>query len=180
MNRQLTYLAGPETALLLASLAVFWFCSRHNSGEGRDATLLSRTVWMIPFILAPIAFSTFLVPGARTWAWLARAVVVSYIAILICAFRVVEGFGSGSKGQDVAIILTLMLASVAVAIPTTIVSALLLADARPALGAWFHNHRILGSLLIAASAIPIGAILAMTATVAFALVLGIYAETTRR
>ena len=56
MDRPLTYLLGPEAALTLATIVLYLFCARHNSGEGRDVAIMEKIVWMLPFLLAPFAF----------------------------------------------------------------------------------------------------------------------------
>lgn len=40
MNRPLTQLLGPEAVLVMFTGLLFWFCARHNSGEGRDLALI--------------------------------------------------------------------------------------------------------------------------------------------
>ncbi len=181
MNRQLTsIIAGPEAALLLFGAVLFWFCSRHNSGTGRDVELMERLIWLLPFLITPIAFATIGVPGAKTWWWLGRAVVFTFIAMLICAGRLIEGLGSGSKGQDAAFILTIALGAVAVALATAVTGALILADAKPAFGQWWQAHRTFGSFLVLLSAVPIGVVLGITVTFCSAILLGLYCEIFKR
>ena len=50
MNRQLTYLIGPETAMALLTALVFLFCARHYSYSSRDVDILDRLLWLLPFI----------------------------------------------------------------------------------------------------------------------------------
>jgi hypothetical protein len=90
MNRHLTHLLGPEAALAVATALMFWFCARHNSGEGRDVAIMEKLIWMIPFLLTPIAFATILAPDAKNWWWLGRAILFTYIAIFVCGFRIIE------------------------------------------------------------------------------------------
>lgn len=180
MNRPLTYLIGPETALTLFSILLFWFCARHNSGAGRDVTIMEKLIWAIPFIVTPIAFATILVPDAKNWWWLGRAIGFSYLASFVCGYRLICGLGSGSKGQDVAMILLVVLASVAVAIASSITGAMILAATKPGFANWFHAHKYLGSLLTVLAMIPIGIVLAITATVISSILLGIYVEVIKR
>lgn len=67
MNRPLTYLLGPEAALALFSALLFWFCSRHNSGEGRDVVIMEKLIWALPLVITPIAFAMILAPDAKNW-----------------------------------------------------------------------------------------------------------------
>lgn len=176
MNRHLTLLIGPETVLTLAGLVVFWFCARHNSGEGRDVALMEKLIWAIPFLLTPLAFATLLVPGARNWWWLGRANLFTFVAIFVCGTRLIHGLGSGPKGQDVAFILLIVLGSVATALATAPSAAVILAATRPAFGIWFHEHRVLGSFLTLLAAVPIGFVLGVSVAFFGAILLGLYAE----
>jgi hypothetical protein len=180
MNRPLSYLLGPEAVLVLFSALLFWFCSRHNSGEGRDIVIMEKLIWAIPLIITPIAFATILAPDAKNWWWLGRAIVFTYIAIMVCGYRLVAGLGSGSKGQDGALIMLVVLGSVAIAIATAVIGAMILAATKPGFANWFHAHKILGTFLTALAAIPIGFVLGLTVTFVGAILLGIYAEITKR
>lgn len=180
MYRPLTHLLGPESVLVLFSSLLFWFCSRHNSAEGRDLALMEKLIWAMPFILTPIAFSTILLPGAKSWWWLGRAVLFTYLAVMICGYRLIEGLGSGSKGQDVGLILLLVLGAVAIAIATAVTGAMILAATRPAFASWFHTHKLLGTLLTALATVPIGVVLGATATFAGTILLALYVEVFKR
>lgn len=180
MNRPLSYLLGPETALALFSVLLFWFCARHNSGAGRDVAIMEKLIWLLPFIATPIAFATILTPDAKNWWWLGRAIVFTYIAILVCGYRLVHGLGSGPKGQDVALILLLVLGAVAIAIATAVTGAMILAATRPGFANWFHAHKFLGSFLTALATIPIGFVLGLTATFCSTIVLAFYCEVFKR
>ena len=180
MNRPLNYLLGPEAVLVVFSALLFWFCSRHNSGEGRDVALMEKLIWAIPFLITPIAFATIFAPKAKNWWWLGRAIGFTYIAIMVCGYRLIEGLGSGAKGQDVGLILLLMLGAVAIAIATAVAGAIILAATKPGFANWFHAHKILGSFLTALASIPIGVVLGLTATFLGAILLGIYVEVFKR
>lgn len=180
MNRSLTYALGPEGVLVLLSALLFWFCSRHNSGEGRDVALMEKLIWAIPFIITPISFSTILLPDAKNWWWLGRAIVFTYIAVMVCGYRLVEGLGSGAKGQDAALILLLTLGAFAIAIGTAVSGTMILSATKPAFAAWFRAHTILGPLITAVAVIPIGIVLGVVATFFGAIGLGLYVEISRR
>ena len=176
MNRNLTYVVGPELVLVLSAIVTYWFCSRHNSGEGRDVEIMTRLIWFVPFLIAPFVFATVCVPGAKSWWWLGRAILLTFIAVFVCGWRIIDGFGTGSKGQDGAVILLVILGSVAAALGTAVTGAMILAEARPGFATWFHAHKTLGSLLTLLSAVPIGFALSLAVTLVGALLLGIYAE----
>ncbi|HMO63614.1 MAG TPA: hypothetical protein PKE47_00025 [Verrucomicrobiota bacterium] len=143
MNRPFTYLLGPEAALKLASLVVSWFCARHNSSTDRDSDLRGKPIWAIPLLLSRVAYATILAPGAKNWWWLGRAIGFTYLAAFVCGARLIHGPGSGSRGQDVAFILSVMMGSVAIAIP----GAMILAATKPGFANRFEAHRFPGSIL---------------------------------
>lgn len=180
MNRPLTYLIGPETALTLFSVLLFWFCARHNSGAGRDVAIIEKLIWAIPFIVTPIAFATIFVPEAKNWWWLGRAIVFTFIAIFVCGYRLIHGLGSGSKGQDVALILLIVLASVAIALATAVTGAMILAATKSGFANWFQAHKFLGSFLTLLAAVPIGFILGITVTFCSTILLAFYCEVFKR
>jgi hypothetical protein len=159
MNRPLTYLLGPETVLTLLGLLVFWFCARHSSGERHDVDQLEKLVWLLPFIVVPCAFATVFVPGAKTWWWLGRAIVPTFVMLIVCGLKIVDGFGSGAKGQDAALIIIATFGTVAVSLASAVAGAIILAANRPAFGEWFQARPVLGSVLTALAALPIGAVL---------------------
>lgn len=167
MNRPLTYLVGPESVLTLLGLLVFWFCARHNSGERHDVDQLERLVWLLPFIVVPCAFATVFVPGAKTWWWLGRAIVPTFVLLIVCGIKIVDGFGSGAKGQDAALIIIITFGTLAVAFATAVTGAMILAANRPAFGEWFQARPVLGSTLTALAALPIGVVLGIVVTLAF-------------
>ncbi|HMP84053.1 MAG TPA: hypothetical protein PKA41_15245, partial [Verrucomicrobiota bacterium] len=166
--------------LALLSAVIFWFCARHNSGEGRDVAMLEKLIWLLPLLVVPIVFTTIFVPGAKNWWWLGRAIVFTFIMLMACAFRIVNGFGSGSKGQDAAVIVVLTIGVVVVSVATAVAGAMILAATKPAFANWFQAHKILGSFLTALSVVPIGFVLGITATFGFAIVLGLYVEIFKR
>ena len=169
MSRPLSLVAGPELVLAIFTAVIFWICARHNSGVGRDVDLMERLVMLLPLLIVPPAFATVLVPGAKTWWWLGRAVVFTYIFMFVCAGRLITGFGMGAKGQDAAFIMVLIFGTMLIAIGATISGALILAENRPAFGAWFGARKILGSLLTVAAIIPVGFGLGIVATIGVAL-----------
>ena len=180
MNRPMLNLIGPEALLAVATALLFWFCSRHNSGEGRDAEIMGKWIWAIPFVLAPLAFATILLPDSRTWSWLARAIVSTYVATFVCGYRLICGLGSGAKGQDAAMILLVVLGSVAVAIGATVTGTMILASKNPAVADWFAAHRLLGSTLTVPAMIPIGIGLGFVVTVISGVLLAFYCEVIKR
>ncbi len=180
MNHPLTYLLGPEAVLVVFSALLFWFCSRHTSGAGRDLAIMEKLIWAIPFIITPMAFATILAPDAKNWWWLGRAIVFTYLAVMVCGYRLIEGLGSGSKGQDAALILLLVLSAVAIAIATAITGTMILAATKPGFANWFQAHKILGTILAALATIPIGIVLGLTATFVGTILLSFYCEVFKR
>lgn len=180
MNRPITYLLGPETVLAVATALLFWFCARHNSGTGRDVVIMEKLIWAIPFLLTPLAFATILAPDAKSWWWLGRAIGFSYLAIFACGYRLICGLGSGSKGQDVAMILLVVLASVAVAIASSVTGAMILAATKPGFANWFQAHKFLGSCLTGLAMIPIGFVLGIVVTIISTILLAFYCEVFKR
>lgn len=156
MSRLPTYLIGPETILLVFNLAVFRFCATHNSGEGNDLRLMEQCVWILPPLAVAAAFLTVLVPGSLEWSWWARAIVASLVGAAVATWRVVEGFGTGAKGQDAAFVIALCLAGVAMGIGSAVTGAMILADKRPEFAAWLRARPVLGSVLTLAVAAPLG------------------------
>ena len=100
----------------------------------------------------------------------------TYIAILVCGYRLVCGLGSGAKGQDVALILLVVLGAVAIAIATAVTGAMILAGTKPGFAHWFQAHKILGTILTALATVPIGFALGITATFAGTILLAFYCE----
>ena len=170
MSRATSLLTGPELVLALLTGAVFWFCARHDSGEGRDVQLCEKLLMLLPLLVVPAAFATVLLPGAKTWWWLGRAVVFTYVFLLVGAGRLIAGFGTGAKGQDAAFIMVLIFGTVLIAIGTAVTGAMVLAENRPAFAAWFGARKILGSLLTAVATVPIGFALGIVATIAVTVV----------
>jgi hypothetical protein len=175
MNRNLTYLFGPELVLALFSAAIFWFCARHNSGEGRDIAVLEKLVMTFPLYVVPLVFLTICVPGARNWVWLTRSIVFTYTMLAICGGRIVSGFGTGAKGQDVAFIMVIGLGTILIALGTSITGAMILANVKPTFGAWFGARKFLGSTLTLLAAVPIGFALGIFVTVLIGILASAYA-----
>ncbi len=174
MNRNLTYFIGPEIVLALFSAILFWFCARHNSGEGRDLLLMEKLVMLLPLILVPLVFATIFVPGARSWWWLGRAVVLTFVMLLVCGGRLISGFGTGAKGQDGAFFMIIMFGAVAIALATAVTGAMILAELKPGFGDWFRARKFLASFLTLLSAVPIGFILGVTVALGFGAFIGFY------
>jgi len=174
MNRNLTYLFGPDLVLALLSAAVFWFCARHNSGEGRDIVLMEKLVMCLPLVVVPLVFATIIVTGAKNWAWLARTVLFTYTMLSICAGRIISGFGTGAKGQDAAFIMVIVFGTVLIALGTSITGAMILAKVKPAFADWFSARKIVASILTVISAVPIGFVLGISVTVLIAILASAY------
>lgn len=164
MNRLPAYLIGPETTLALIGALLFWYCSRHGSGEGRDVVLMERLIWLLPFLIVPAAFATIFSPGAKTWWWLGRAMACSYAAIFVCGYRLIHGLGTGAKGQDAAFVLLIVSGTVAIALASTMSGAMILATKKPAFALWFQAHKVLGSFLTLVIAVPVGFVLGFIVT----------------
>jgi hypothetical protein len=164
MNRNLTYFIGPEVVLTALSVGVYWFCARHNSGEGKDILLMEKLVMLLPFIVTPVVFATVFVPGGKSWWWLGRAIVLTFIMLFICGGRAIVGFGTGAKGQDAAFILIIMFGSIAIGLATAIAGTLILMETKPAFAEWFRARRLLGSILALVSSVPIGFALGVIVT----------------
>lgn len=167
MNRQLTYLIGPESVLTVLGVLLFWFCARHNSGQGRDVELMEKIVWLLPFLVVPCVFATVFVPGAKSWWWLGRAIVLTFVVLLVCGSRVITGFGSGAKGQDAAFIIIITFGTVVVSLASAVAGAMILAATKPAFGEWFRLRPVLGSTLTALAALPIGVVLGLAIMLVF-------------
>lgn len=174
MNRNLTYLIGPEVILAVFSTGVFWFCSRHASGEGRDVAIMEKLVMLLPWVVVPLVFATVWVPGGKSVWWLVRAVVLTYLMLVVCGGRIIGGFGPGARGQDAAFIIVLMFGTAAVALATSVTGAMILAEMKPAFARWFAARKVLASMLTLAAAVPIGAVLGVVATLCTGFLLAFY------
>jgi hypothetical protein len=170
MNRVLPFLVGPETALLLLTAAVYGFCARHGSYSSRDVELLERLVWLLPVLAVPLAFSTLLVPGAKSWWWLGRANLALHPCLMLCALRIGDSLGapgSGPKGGEAAILIVLTFGILFAALASAGSAALILAEQRPAFAEWFRAHRFLGCLGTLVAAVPFGAATGVLAIATF-------------
>lgn len=176
MYRLISFISNPEVVLLLSCVLLFLFCLQHNSGEGHDVELMEKLIWALPFILTPISFSTILATDAKSWWWLLRAIVFTYLAIFICGYQLISALGSGSKGQDVAFILLIVTGTVAIAIATAITSVMILSATQPAFAIWFHTHRALGILLVILSTVLVGCLLGLVTAFLGGILLGFYVE----
>lgn len=179
MKRQLTYLIGPEVIMLLVSGWVWWHCRQHPSGEGRDVEILERTLMLLPFCVVPLVFATIFVTGAKNWLWLCRANVALIAGLMPCAYWLVCGFGSGSKGQDVGMIMVLAFGIILAGIGSTVAGAMILAATKPAFALWFSTHRFFGVLAVAAAAIPISFAMSVGFFTLVGLIGGIWIEFTK-
>lgn len=173
MSRLLTYLLGPETVLVLVNLAVFWFCARHGSGAGEDLRWMERGVWLMPPLAVGAAFLTLAVPGASGWWWLGRAILASLVGTAVLAWRLVEGFGSGAKGQDAAYIIALCLTGLSIGLGTAVAGAILLARQNPAFAEWWRMRPVVGIVLTLGASVPLGAGLVLVTAVGGGLLLGL-------
>ncbi len=163
MNRPLTYLLGPESAMALFTALVFLFCARHYSYSSRDVDILNRLMWLLPVIAVPLAYATIFVPGAKSWWWLGRVNVAYFVALLVCSNKVVDGFkapGSGPSVGAYGIFAVLCFGLIFAALANAVAGALILAEHKPAFAEWFRARRFIGCLLTALAAIPIGAAMA--------------------
>lgn len=171
MNR--TYLIGPEVIMALFIALVFLFCARHYSYNSRDVDILERLMWLLPVMAVPLAYATFLVPGAHSWWWLGRVNVALFVALLVCGNKVVNGFvapGGGPSAGAYGIFAMLCFGLVFAALANAIVGALILAELKPGLNEWLRAHKFLGGLLTVLAAIPIGAAMAGV----FGLMIGVH------
>ncbi len=176
MNRWSTYCMGPEAAMGALTLLVYWFCGRHNSYSRSDVDLLEKMIWLLPVVAVALTFATVFVAGSKNWWWLGRANVALLIALLVCSFRIVDGFGapgSGPKGQDVGVAVAMMLGLVFASLANTIVGAMILAEHKPAFAQWFRAHKFFASLLTVLAALPLGMALALLGGIGLGIVVGL-------
>jgi hypothetical protein len=174
MIRLLPFLVGPETAMLLCTLGVYAICSRLPAGEPDAMRILERMVWLLPPLAVVLVFLTVLVPGNANWLWLARATLVSLVGPSIFVWRIVEGFGSGAKGQDAAFIIAFAFAAITASVGVSVAGAAILGQRTPAFAEWFRMRPLVGSLLVLASTVPIGIALVVGGSTIGGFLLGIY------
>ncbi len=158
MTRLASYLHSPELLLVLIGAGVFFYCSRHASYSDSDVTSLSHLMWLLPLVMVATVYATLWWPENRTWIWVGRATLALTVALLVCGWRVVSGFGapgSGPKGQDAGFILMLSLGLGLAAVGNAIAITLILRERRPAWDVWFESHPILGVLLTAVGVVPV-------------------------
>jgi hypothetical protein len=155
MSRALSILLGPEVVLAALTAVVFLFCARHNTASDHDVRLLEKLLMVLPLIVVPIAFATILGPGARNWVWLGRVNVATMLCLSLCAYRLVSGFGSGAKGQDVGFMLVIGFGIGLSTIANAICGAMVLREQKPAVASWFQMHPVAGHLLTAVATLPI-------------------------
>jgi hypothetical protein len=154
MNRWLSILAGPEVVLALLTTAVFLLCARHNSAGTDDVRVLERLIWLLPLVAVPVAFATLYPTSARTWIGLGRVNLALLVCLMVCAFRIVSGFGSGAKGQDAGFILVVSLGMIFSSLPNAISAALILREHKPAVDEWFRLRPVVGALLTGLAIVP--------------------------
>lgn len=176
MNRPLTYLLGPEAAMLLLTVVVFLFCSRHYSYSTRDVGILERVMWLLPVVAVPLVYATIFVPGAKSWWWLGRVNVALFVALLVCSNKVVNGFvapGAGPSAGAFGIFTVICFGVVFAALANAVAGALIIAEHKPAFAEWFRARRFVGSILTAFAAVPIGAAMAFVLAVALGIYVGV-------
>lgn len=174
MIRLLPLLIGPETVMLACTLGVYALCARLPTGEPDAIRILERMVWLLPPLAVVLVFLTLLVPGNANWLWLARATVVSLLGPSIFIWRVVEGFGSGAKGQDAAFIVAFVVAAITASAGVAIAAAAILGQRSPAFAEWFRMRPLVGSLLVLVSTVPIGIALVLGGSLVGGFLLGLY------
>lgn len=174
MKRLLPVVLSPEIVLLGIATAVFAICERHGSGEGADLTLMERLVWLLPLLTMPPVFATVLTPGGRSWWWLARAVIFTFVMLGVCALRIVEGFGPGARGQDAALIIVLLLGVIAVSAGTAASGAFILASQRPAFDQWVRRRKVLATLAVLLAAVLIAIALGVTLSIVLGFLGGLW------
>ncbi len=179
MRRLLTYFIGPESVMLIVCAWVGWLCRQHPSGEGRDVEILERTLMLLPLWVVPLVFATVRVPGALCWAWLGRANVALIIGLMFCGYWLVCGFGSGSKGQDVGLLMVVGFGVILAGAGSTVTGAMILAAKKPEFAQWFSTHRFLGVLVVAASMIPISFVMCFVVVSLLGVLGGLWIELSR-
>ncbi len=176
MHRWLPIIVGPELVMLLINVAVYLFCARHTAGESRFVGVLEKLIWFLPVLATTAVFLTIFVPGAKTWWWLGRAIVVSVVGTMLFTYRMVEGFGSGARGQDAALILAFTFSGITAAIGTAVSLAMIYAAKNPAFADWFRMRPVIGSLLTLLAAVPIGFVLVLGLGAAAGVLMGLWFE----
>ena len=162
--------------MLILCAWVWWLCRQHPSGEGHDVEVLERTLMLLPFCIVPLVFVTVFVPGAKTWPWLCRANIALMAGLMVCSYWLVCGFGSGSKGQDVGMIMVLTFGIILAGIGSTVAGAMILAEAKPAFALWFSTHRFFGVLAVAGTAIPVSFVMSVVFFMLLGLIGGMWME----
>jgi hypothetical protein len=155
MSRALNILLGPEVVLAALTAVVFLFCARHNSASDHDVRLLEKVLMLLPLVLVPIAFATVFAPGARNWVWLGRVNFATILCLSLCGYRLVSGFGTGAKGQDVGFMLVVGFGIGLSTLANAICGAMVLREQKPSIATWYQMHPIGGHLLTAVATLPI-------------------------
>ncbi len=149
------FASAPETIAAIAVAVVYGLCALHPNVDGKDVDFLEGMIWLLPPIVVPAVFATVL-DGTQSLRWLLRPTLASLAALMVSAFRTIQNFGSGARGQDAALIVVMTLGVVFVAVALSVSGAVILARQRPAFRDWFRRRRLLGSLLTLMAAIPVG------------------------
>lgn len=176
MNRSLAFLVGPEAAMAFFTAAVFFFCARHYSYSSRDVDILERVMWLLPFAAVPLVYATIFVPGAKSWWWLGRVNVALFAALIVCGNKVVGGFvapGAGPSAGAFGIFAVICFGVVFAALANSLSGALIIAESKPAFAEWFRARKVVGSILTALAAVPIGAAMAFVLAVALSVYVGV-------
>ncbi len=152
--------------MALLTVGVFFFCSRHYSYSTRDVDSLERLMWFLPVMAVPLAYATMFVPGAKSWWWLGRVNVALFVALLVCANKVVNGFvapGAGPSAGGFGIIAVICFGVFFGALANAVAGALILAENKPAFAEWFRARKFIGCLLtaLAAMAFALGIVLSV-------------------
>ncbi len=172
----MTFLVGPESVMLFLTILSYLLAARHGSYESRDVAVLERAMWLLPVVAVPLAYSTIFAPGARNWWWLCRANLATYLGLILCSVRIVQGFGApgtGPKGQEIGVFVVMCLGVVFSSIASTSTGAMILASQKPAFSGWFGAHRFIGILLAALAAVPVAILTTLVGSVLLAAYVGI-------
>lgn len=158
MSRTLSILAWPETGMGLLTLAVFALCSRFGSYSDSDVRVLEKLMWILPFVIVSLGFLTLFLSGARSWSWLVRSNLAVQLSLMICAWRIVSGFGapgSGPKGQEAGFVVIVGFGFVAAAVVNTIYVTAFLRAQNTTVDAWYREHSVWGPVLTVLSFPPV-------------------------
>ena len=162
--------------MALLTVVVFFFCSRHYSYSTRDVDSLEPLMRLLPVIAVPLAYATMFVPGAKSWWWLGRLNGAPFVALLVCANKVVNGFvapGAGPGAGALGIFAVICFGVVFAALANAVAGALILAENKPAFAEWFRARKFIGCLVTALAAIPIGAAMGIALSIVLSVFVGV-------